>query len=158
MAAENFQCFVADVVFNAFGVNFGCLGGDAQRLQEIDHDAVPVAGHFSNLSPAIGKENRPVWLRRYIPVALQAGDGLDHRHMRNTQSPRNIHRAGFTGGVDQIGDHFQIVLGDGRAAVGARLPMDARLRFDAAQRGVGLACSPLGRSGTRGFLLHAGRI
>ena len=99
-----------DVMLDAFGVGFRRLGRRANGDEEIDHQAVALTRAFRHRRARFGQKDTAIGLGSRQPLAFQAGNGLAGGGMGDPHPPRDIGRAGFAIGGDQVGDQFGIIL------------------------------------------------
>ena len=92
--------------------------GDADRQQKFLDDHMPPAPVIGELAPGIGEEHRAVGLLRDELLVLQPPQCLDDRRRRNAKPFGDIGAARFAAFVDEIGDQFDIILGDLALVVG----------------------------------------
>jgi len=105
------QRFLAGVVLDALGVDFGGVTVDAERQQEIADDAVALAGLLGEGSSLVCQENGAIAGLPDQPVtgeplqrAVDCGRG-------DACALGEIDGARLAGSVDQVGDQFDIILG-----------------------------------------------
>ena len=97
-------------MLDPFGVGLRRLARRADRDEEVDHQPVALTRFFRHRGARLGQEDAPIGLRAREPLALEAGDGLAGRGMRDAHAPRDVGRTRFAIGGDEIGDQLGIVL------------------------------------------------
>lgn len=115
--------FGADVVFDAFGVDFGGAVGDAECNQEIHDLLVASAAAICEGLALGGQENRPIRFILDQFLVAQAADGLGDGDVGNAKPLGHVHAAGLAALSDQVVDQFDVIfLGFGgvMAAGGAK--------------------------------------
>ena len=109
MVLKSDQGGLADVVFNPFGITFGCRLVDPETLQKRDDEPVsPAASRRERLAP-LGEENRTIFFTSDQPCVFQPGDILGHSWGLDSQPSRNVDRSRLAVRFDQFGDQFHIV-------------------------------------------------
>ncbi len=87
VAFHGLQGSGADVVLDALGVGLGVGARHPQRQQKIDDEFMPLAGPVRQ-SFAFGRqEDGAIGLRGEQALALEAGQGLGDRDVRDAQPP-----------------------------------------------------------------------
>ena len=84
--------------------------GAPTRDKQIDDQPVALMNAFRHGGARLGQKDPAIGLRLREPLALQAGDRLAGGRVGDAEPPRNIGRARFAIGRDQIGDQFGVVL------------------------------------------------
>ena len=100
----------AHMMLNPLGIDLGGFLGNPQGTEEINHHLVTMLTLLGEFSADRSQENRPIGLGRDIPLALQAGQGVVHRHMGDAEPPGQVHDPGLTLRGGQIGDRLHVIL------------------------------------------------
>jgi hypothetical protein len=98
------------MVLQALGVLFGSLSGDAHGAQEVDHKAMTGSHTVRETLTILGQEDTPVRARRGQALALEAGDGLDSRGVRDAEAARDIGWTRLAAAGQEVRDKFGVVL------------------------------------------------
>jgi len=109
MFLERGQRFVADMVFNAFGVTLGRYLVNPQALQKCDHDPVAPAAGLGDALASFGQENRPILFPAHQTCLFEPGDILGYRRGFDPQTFCDVDRSRLSVGFDQFRNQFHIV-------------------------------------------------
>jgi len=104
-------------MFDAFGVEFRSLFWNAQRSEEGDDDHVPTLAGCGQFVADFSQENSTIGLCDYVAVSLEAGDGAVDGYMGDPEAPGQIDHTGFPLSAGQVGDGFDVVLGNFRGVI-----------------------------------------
>ena len=115
----------ADVVFDAFGVGGGGFLADAEGQQKLVHDLVSAAGRFCETRALTRQLDGSIRFGRHQTVALQPSDRSIGRDVSHPEMGREVDQPAGSFGVDQIGDGFDVILGEFRSMIIA----DALVQF-----------------------------
>src|ERR1700677_2650522 len=99
-----------DVMLDALGVRLRRFARGPNGDEQVDHQPMALARAFRHRCARLGQEDPPVGLSAGQPLALQASDGLAGGGVGDAHAPRNVGRARFTVGGDQVRDQFGVVL------------------------------------------------
>ena len=114
-------------MLDALGVGFGRLARRADGDEEVDHQAVALAGAFGHRLAGRGQENAAIGLGPRQPFALQPRDRLARGRMGDAEMIGDVGHARFAVGGVQIGDELGIVFEDRRRSRLPRLAEAARM-------------------------------
>ena len=106
---EGFQRVLGHVVFDALGIGFGGLAGDAKRAQHIDHQAMPQPHALGQRTAFFGQKHAAVRTRGGEAGALEPRDGFDRGGMGDAEPARNIGRPGLALAFKQVGDELDVI-------------------------------------------------
>ena len=98
-------------MLNALSVHFRGFTVDAEGEQEPAHDAVAFAGMLGECSALVREKDGAVSSLSDQPVPRQALQRAVDRRRRNAGALGKVDGAGLTGGIDQVRDQLDIVLG-----------------------------------------------
>jgi len=112
MAFEGGECFRADVMFDAFGVHFGDAFRDAKTAEEGNNDFVATFASGGKSSPFFGEKNRAVRLGGNKACVLEPSYGAIDGNVSHTESFGEVNDAGLAEFGNQIGDGFNVILGN----------------------------------------------
>ena len=104
------------MMFHAFGVALSRVFSDADRTEKGQHDFVAGARRVGDGTSPLSEKDAAIRPAGDQAHRLDARHGLDHRGMGDAEAVRDIDRPSLALGIDQIGDHFDIVFGNFRAA------------------------------------------
>lgn len=135
VAFEGGKGFGADVMFNPLGVHFGDPFGDAEASEEGHDGFVPAFARGGEGAAFFRQKNRAIGLRRNEAGVLQASDSAIDSDVSDAEAFGEINNARFANFNQEIGNGFDVILGDfvGVFAPGLRevfgLPFSARVRI-----------------------------
>jgi hypothetical protein len=95
---------VRDMMFDAFGIEFGTIPGHPNRNQKIDDE--PVAGTHAGgkVLARLSQKDSAIELRRGKPLTLQPRDAFDGCRMRNPKPAGNVGGSSLSLRAEQIID------------------------------------------------------
>ena len=114
--------FLADMMLDALGIEFGLLSRHAEFEQELQHHLVPSLALPGQSPPRIREFDGAVRLGMYQTRAHQTRHRAADRHMAHAHHLREVADTGFAPLGDQFRDRLDIIFGDLIAMVGAGPP------------------------------------
>jgi hypothetical protein len=112
MAFEGGERFRAHVMFDAFGIHFCDAFGDAEATEEGDDSLVAALASARQSSPFVGEKNRAIRLRGNEPRVLKPRNSPIDGDMGHAEALGEVNDAGFANFCDQVGDGFDVILGN----------------------------------------------
>ena len=100
------------MMFQPLRVSFRDVRRNANRLQKIESHMVPLAGMLRNSSPFVCQKNRTVGFALDIAILLQPPDCVVHSRATDPEQVCQIDKTRFSGGLDEIHDQFNVILGN----------------------------------------------
>ena len=98
------------MVLNPLSIDLGGFLGNPQGTEKVDHHLVAMLTLLGQLAADRGQEDRAVGQGRDIALALQAGQGVIHRHMCDAEPAGQVHDPGLTLRGGQVGDRLHVIL------------------------------------------------
>jgi hypothetical protein len=112
MTFEGRKCFGADVMFDSFGIHFCDAFRDAETTEEGDDSFVAALASGRERSPFVGEKNRAIRLRGNEPRVLEPGYSAIDGDMGHAEALGEVNDAGFANFCDEVGDGFDVILGN----------------------------------------------
>lgn len=109
---ERGEGFVADVVFDAFGVTFSGFAADPEGAEEGGDGFVAGFAVACEGGSGFGEEDGAVGFGADEALALESGDGAADGDVGDAEGSGEVDDAGFAGEGDEVGDGFDVVFGD----------------------------------------------
>lgn len=113
------QCFVADVVFDAFAVCCRCIRTGSQCQQEAKDDVVSAAREFCQCAAFVGESYGTVGFCVSEAVTFQACDGAIDGDVTDFKATCQIPDSTFPGLLFQFCDGFDVILRQFRSVIAA---------------------------------------
>lgn len=99
------------MVLDAFGIAFRRLEIKTQAQQEAQNDLVPPPTFLGQRAARLCQKDRPILRAGDQPLPRQTVEGLAYSRHFHAKPGGDVHRARLALFVDQLGDQFDIVLG-----------------------------------------------
>ena len=104
------------MMFHALSVTLSGILGHADGAQKRQHHLVAGARGVGDSATPFGQEYPAIGPAGDQPHRFDAGHGFDDSGMGNAETIGDVHRSRLALGIDQIGDHLDIILGHLRAS------------------------------------------
>src|SRR5262249_1820287 len=106
---EGFQRVLGNVVFDALGIGFGGLAGNAEGTEHIDHQPMAQPHPRRQCPASFGQKYAAIRTRGSETGPLEPRNRLDRGGMRDAEPARDVGRPGLTFALEQIGDQLDII-------------------------------------------------
>lgn len=98
------------MVLDSFRISLGRFLVDSEAYQKRHHDTVPSSARIGKRLPLLCQKDRAIWLSPDQSRRFQTRDVLGHCRGFYSEALGDFDGAGFSPGLDQSGDQFDIVL------------------------------------------------
>lgn len=112
MAFEGGEGFRADMMLDAFSIHFSDAFRDTEAEEERDDGFMPALARSGEGPAFFGQKNRAIWLGGDKTGLLQASNGAIDGDVGDAEPLGKVNDASFAEFHKQIGDCFDVILGD----------------------------------------------